>query len=84
MELLEHAISGFLVNLGFFGPAAAIMWWVIKTQRSDAEEERKLLLAALKFSSERNQALEDRIIELARSMERTMAEFAAVIRNGRR
>lgn len=84
MELLEHAISGFIANLGVFAPCAAIMWWVIRTQRRDAELERSLLHKALEKASERNEELEDRIIELARSMERTMAEFAAVIRNGRR
>lgn len=84
MELLEHAAVGFLTNLGFFAPAAVIMWWVIKTQRLDAEKREAQLHATLEKSNKRNEALEDRIIELARSMERTMAEFAAVIRNGRR
>jgi len=81
---LTNAVSGFFSNLGFFAPAAALGWWIIHTQRSDLIKERDEARADLSKEREearkRNDALTDRVIALAQSVERTMAEFIAAIR----
>jgi hypothetical protein len=80
----SQALSGFLSNLGFFGPAAVLGWWVIMTLRKDLTRERDEARADLAKAQARNDLLADRVITLASSVERTMAELAAAIREGRK
>lgn len=77
---MNPALSSFLANFGFFAPAAAIGWWALKTMRADLIGERNTAQADLKAERDRNAALTDRVIVLAQSVERTMAELTAAIR----
>lgn len=80
----SQVLTGFLSNLGFFGPAAVLGWWVIMTLRKDLTSERDEARADLAKALARNDLLTDRVINLAQSTERTMAELAAAIREGRK
>lgn len=80
----QQVLSGFLSNLGFFGPAAALGWWVIRTLRADLTAERDEAKAQLEAAQKRNDQLTDRVITLAQSVERTMAELTQAIREGRK
>jgi len=81
---VSAALTGFLSNLGFFGPAAVLGWWVITTLRKDLTKERDEARADLAKAQSRNDQLTDRVITLAQSVERTMAELTTAIREGRK
>lgn len=81
---LDQVFAGFLSNLGFFAPAALLGWWVIKTLRADLTKERDDAKDELTKAQARNDQLTDRVITLAQSVERTMAELTAAIREGRK
>ncbi len=72
--------TGFVTNLGFFGPAAWLGWWIIRNQRSDLISQRDDYMEQLKVERERNAELTDRVIQLAQSGERTLAELTAAVR----
>ncbi len=73
-------LTGFVTNLGFFGPAAFLGWWIINKQRQDLLAQRDDYLEQLKTERDRNAALTDRVIALAQSGERTVAELTAAVR----
>lgn len=73
-------LTGFVTNLGFFGPAAFLGWWIIRKQREDLIAQRDDYAEQLKTERDRNAALTDRVIQLAQSGERTVSELAAAVR----
>ncbi len=81
---MEQILTGFFSNLGFFAPAAALGWWIIKTQRTDLISERDTARADLAAADKRVEELTDRVIVLAQSVEKTMAQFVAAINEGKR
>lgn len=76
--------AGFLTNLGFFGPVAILGWIVIKWQRQDLIDARNTAQNERDQERARNEALTETVIALARSMEKTMGEFVASVRAGRK
>jgi hypothetical protein len=73
-------IGTFLSNLGFFGPAAAIMWWVIKTQREDLKDERDKARGETAALQARNEKLTERLLAIAEGDGKTMASIAEALK----
>lgn len=78
--MMDEILPGLIQNLGFFGPAAFLGWWIIKNQRADIVAERDRYMAELAQVRERNQQLTDRVFTLAESSARTLQELTAAVR----